>query len=43
MPAIEASGWAEATAPRVPITVGRYACRCGGMWWSSEVVSVSAW
>ena len=23
IPAIEASGWAEATAPRVPMTVGR--------------------
>ena len=23
MPAIEASGWAEVTAPRVPMTVGR--------------------
>ena len=25
IPAMDASGWAEATAPRVPMTVGRYA------------------
>ena len=27
MPAMEASGWAEATAPLVPMTAGRYAWR----------------
>jgi len=31
MPAMAASGWAAVTTPRVPITVGRYASRCGGV------------
>jgi len=31
MPAIEASGCADVTTPRVPMTLGRNAFRCGGM------------